>query len=51
MKLRPCIEPDGWYAVCPKCFTEVFVGYDCSNCFQEIDWAWILDEETDDDQK
>ena len=41
MKMKPIIEVDGYYTLCPKCLIEVMPGWDCPNCLQELDWSWL----------
>ena len=41
MKMKPIIDADGYYVICPNCLTEAMPGWDCPNCLQELDWSWL----------
>jgi rRNA maturation endonuclease Nob1 len=40
--VEPYINPDGWYAQCYRCWTEITpTDKKCPKCGQKQDWSWL----------
>ena len=48
-KIKPEINPDGWWCQCPCCWEEVYPRQNkCQICGQLLDWSWLSERNGED---